>query len=88
MIGSRIVKHEESEKGKKNLISAFAAVCNKKIFEFIPRGEIRWVLQENVYPKLIELEKMSGYLLSDPVFNIHTKADIARLKRYLAKSQF
>lgn len=88
MVGSRIVKHEESEKGRKNLISAFAAVCSKKIFEFIPKGEIRWVLQENVYPKLIELEKMSGYLLSDPVFNIHTKGDIARLRKYLAKSQF
>jgi NDP-sugar pyrophosphorylase family protein len=85
MIGSKIVKHEEGKKGKKNLISAFAAVCDKIIFNYIPKGEIKWVLQDNVYPKLTEQGKMSGYLLNTPVFNIHTENDIIKLRKYLAK---
>lgn len=85
MEGSRIVKHEEKKSGQKNLVSAFAAVCNKEIFNYIPKGEIRWVLQENVYPKLIEQELINGYLLNTPVFNIHTEKDLTELKKYLSK---
>jgi NDP-sugar pyrophosphorylase family protein len=86
MVGSRIVKHEEGKKGEKNLISAFAAVCDKKIFNYIPKGEIRWILQENVYPKLINQEKMSGYLLDTPIFNVHTEKDISILRKYLNRN--
>jgi len=85
MEGSKIIKHEEKKSGKKNLVSAFAAVCNKEIFNYIPKGNIRWVLQENVYPKLIEKGLMNGYLLNNPVFNIHTERDLMELKKYLSK---
>lgn len=84
MLGNKIVKHEEGKEGKKKLISAFAAVCDKKIFDYIPRGELRWVLQENIYPKLIEREAMSGYLIDTPIFNIHTEKDIFKLRKYLS----
>ena len=85
MEGSRIVKHEEGKRGQKNLVSVFAAVCNRKIFSYIPKGEIRWVLQEDVYPKLIEHELINGYLLNSPIFNIHSQKDILELKKYLSK---
>ena len=83
MIGSRIVKHEEKKTGKKTLISAFAAVCDKQIFDYIPKGKIEWGLQKEVYPKLIEKMAMSGYILNTPIFNIHSEKDIKRLRRYL-----
>ncbi len=83
MIGSRIVKHEEKKTGKKTLISAFAAVCDKHIFDFIPKGKIRWGLQKEVYPKLIDRRAMSGYIIDTPIFNIHSEKDIKRLRKYL-----
>ncbi len=83
MIGNNIVKHEEKMRGKKNLISAFAAVCDKQIFNYIPRGDIRWELQRDVYPKLIKQNYISGYLLNNPIFNIHSEQDLKRLKKYL-----
>jgi len=83
MIGSKIVRHEEGKKGRKNLISAFAAVCDKTIFNYIPKGEIKWILQDQVYPKLTEEGKICGYLLNTPIFNIHTEKDIIKLRKYL-----
>ncbi len=85
MEGSKIVKHEEKKSGQKDLVSAFAAVCNKEIFKYIPKGETKWVLQENVYPRLIEHGLINGYLLNNPVFNIHTEKDLNELKKYLTK---
>lgn len=87
MIGSRIVEHEENNSGKKNLVSAFAAVCERKIFDYIPVGEIRWILQNDVYPRIIKEELMSGYLLNTTFYNISTEQDIKDLRKYLkAKS--
>ncbi len=83
MIGNTIVKHEEGKKGDKTLISAFAAVCNKRIFDYIPKGDVRWVLQKDVYPRLINLGYMSGYLLDNPIFNINSEQDIQKLRNYL-----
>ncbi len=83
MIGNNIVKHEEGKKGDKTLISAFAAVCNKRIFDYIPKGDVRWVLQKDVYPRLINLGYMSGYLLDNPIFNINSEQDIQKLRNYL-----
>jgi len=83
MIGNTIVKHEEGKKGDKTLISAFAAVCNKQIFDYIPKGDVRWVLQKDVYPRLINLGYMSGYLLDNPIFNINSEQDIQKLRNYL-----
>jgi len=83
MIGNTIVKHEEGKKGDKTLISAFAAVCNKRIFDYIPKGDVRWVLQRDVYPRLINLGYMSGYLLDNPIFNINSEQDIQKLRNYL-----
>lgn len=83
MVGNMIVKHEEGKKGKKNLISAFAAVCNKQIFDYIPKGDVRWELQKDIYPKLIKQNYISGYLLNTSIFNIHSEQDIQRLKKYL-----
>jgi len=88
MVGLRIVKHEEGKRDVKNLISTFAAACNKQIFNYIPKGEIRWELQRDVYPKLIKQDNMCGYLLNTPIFNIHSNHDIQRLKRYLKNRDF
>ncbi len=85
MIGSTIIEHKEKLEGKKNLISAFAGACYKQIFDYIPKGEVKWVLQENVYPKLIKEGKMYGYLLNTQIFNIHTEQDIIKLRNYLRK---
>jgi len=87
MSGNQIIGHEEGKNPNRNLMSAFAAVCDKKIFEFIPRGSVKWTLQEDVYPKIIKNGGMFGYITEYPMFNIHAKKDLLELKSYLEEKK-
>jgi NDP-sugar pyrophosphorylase family protein len=83
MLGSQIVHHAEGRAQNKKLASAFAAVCDKKIFSYIPKGTVSWVLQEDVYPKLIKDGGMFGYITEQPLFNVHDEKDLAKIKIHL-----
>ena len=83
MSGNQIIGHEEGKNPNRNLMSTFAAVCDKKIFEFIPKGSLKWTLQEDVYPKIIKNGGMFGYITEYPMFNIHSKKELVELKRYI-----
>lgn len=83
MSGSQIISHTEGGDVNRSLISAFAAVCDKRIFEYIPKGNVRWTLQEDVFPKLIKNRGMYGYIVEQPLFNVHSKTDLLCIKKYL-----
>ncbi|MBN2095722.1 MAG: hypothetical protein JW727_06760, partial [Candidatus Aenigmarchaeota archaeon] len=83
MSGNQIIGHYEGSGEKRNIASAFAAVCDKKIFEYIPKGSVKWTLQEDVYPKIIKNGGMFGYITEHPIFNIHSRKELLELKRYL-----
>jgi len=83
MSGNQIIDHVEGRDPKGKIMSAFAAVCDRKIFEYIPKGSVRWVLQEDVYPKLIKNGAMFGYITEHPIFNIHSRKELLELKKYL-----
>ncbi|MGC9310145.1 MAG: sugar phosphate nucleotidyltransferase [Candidatus Aenigmatarchaeota archaeon] len=83
MLGSQIVQHIEGNAQSRKLASAFAAVCDKRVFTYIPKGVVKWCLQDDVYPKIIKDGGMFGYISEQPLFNIHAEKDINQLKRYL-----
>lgn len=83
MSGNQIIDHVEGRDPKGKIMSAFAAVCDRKIFEYIPKGQVKWVLQEDVYPRLIKNGAMFGYITEHPIFNIHSRKELIELKKYL-----
>lgn len=81
MLGDRIVGYEEKpHKPRTFLTSVFIGMYDPKVFEYIPRGRVRWTLQTDLFPKLIKEGKLYGCMVSSPVFNIHSSEDLKKVK--------
>ena len=81
MDGSQITYLEEHPKEpKSNLIGVFIGFLKPEIFDYIPPGNIRWSLQENVFPKLVKEGKMCGYPVPSNWANIHTMRDVKKVR--------
>jgi glucose-1-phosphate thymidylyltransferase len=77
MVGSRIISYEESPKNPKTFLSAtFIGMYSPEIFEYIPGGRVKWVLQTDVFPKLIKEGIMNGCIVPGFYVNIRNESDI------------
>lgn len=82
--GCKIVDYEEfPKKPKTHLISVFIGFMKKNIFNYIPSEEVKWSLQENVFPKLAKEKKLVGYPIAGNWVNIHTKKDVEKVREII-----
>lgn len=88
MEGSRITHFEEHPKEpKSNLVAVFIGFLKQEIFDHIPPGNIRWSLQENIFPKLAKEGKMSGYPVPSNWINIHDADDVKKVREICRKAE-
>jgi NDP-sugar pyrophosphorylase family protein len=77
MVGNRIISYEESPRNPKTFLSAtFIGMYSPEIFEYIPDGKVRWVLQTDVFPKLIKEGALNGCIVPGFYINIRNESDI------------
>jgi NDP-sugar pyrophosphorylase family protein len=83
MAGDQIVGYEEKPRNPKTfLTSAFIGMYNPKIFDYIPRGDVKWVLQTDLFPQLLKENLLFGYMITGYSVNIHSEEDISKLINY------
>ena len=59
MAGDQIIGYEEKPKNPKTfLTSAFISICDPKIFDYIPKGSVKWTLQTEIFPRLIKEKRL------------------------------
>jgi NDP-sugar pyrophosphorylase family protein len=81
MAGDQIIGYEEKPKNPKTfLTSAFISICDPKIFDYIPKGNVKWVLQTDIFPRLVKEKKLYGCLISGTAVNIHSAKDLDKIK--------
>jgi len=81
MAGDQIVGYEEKPKNPKTfLTSAFISMCDPKVFDYIPKGNVKWVMQTDIFPRLIKERKLYGCLISGTAVNIHSVKDLDKIK--------
>jgi len=80
MDGYKIVNYEEfPKKPKTHLVSMLIGFMKPEVFDNIPPGEVKWSLQENVFPKLAIEGKLMGYPISGEWVNVHSKKDVDKV---------
>jgi NDP-sugar pyrophosphorylase family protein len=80
MDGYHITSYEENPKIPKTKLSGvFIGFMKPDVFNMIPPGDVHWSLQENVFPKLADEEKLIGYPISGDWVNVHSKKDVENL---------
>lgn len=86
MEGPIITHVEEHPKDpKSNLVGVFIGFLKPEIFDYIPPGDIRWSLQEDVFPKLAKEGKMCGYPVPGNWINVHDLKDVEKVRKYASK---
>jgi NDP-sugar pyrophosphorylase family protein len=53
------------------------------IFDYIPRGKVKWVLQTDVFQKLIREGAISGCIVPGFYMNINDSQDLSSVKAFL-----
>ena len=80
MAGDLIVGYEERPSRPKTfLTSTFIGMYDPGVFELIPKGNVRWVLQTNLFRSLISEGKLYGCILPGTYFNVHSADDVRRI---------
>lgn len=88
MMGNRIIGYEEKpEKPKTFLTATFIGIYDPSVFEHIPKGTSKWVLQANVFPKLIEEDSLHGCIVPGFYINIDKSADVRSVDDFLRKNK-
>ncbi len=81
MAGDQIIGYEEKPKNPKTfLTSAFISMCSPKIFDYIPKGNVKWTLQTEIFPRLVKERKLYGCMVSGTAVNIHSEKDLDKIK--------
>lgn len=81
MVGDQIIGYEEKPKNPRTfLTSAFISMCDPKIFDYIPKGNVKWILQTDIFPRLIKERKLYGCMISGTAVNIHSEKDLDKIK--------
>jgi NDP-sugar pyrophosphorylase family protein len=81
MAGDQIIGYEEKPRNPKTfLTSAFVSVCDPKIFDYIPKGSVKWTLQTEVFPRLVKERKLYGCMVSGTAVNIHSERDLEKIR--------
>lgn len=80
--GHRIVDYEEyTKKPKSHLRGMMIGFAEPSIFNYIPAGQIRCSLQENIFPDLVKDKSILAFLISSNWVNVHEEKDISLVKR-------
>ncbi len=75
--GNKIKSYEENPKENKTfLTSLLIGYAEPEVFDMIPKAEITYSLQEDLFPQLAKESKLIGYIFSGIWKNIHSKKDI------------
>jgi NDP-sugar pyrophosphorylase family protein len=81
MEGQNITSFEEHPKvPRSNLAAVFIGFLKPEVFDYIPPGNVRWSLQENIFPKLAKEGKMCGYPVPGNWINIHDLGDVRKVR--------
>ncbi len=80
MEGNRVIDFEErAQNPRSNLMTAFVGIMSPRIFDLIPRGDLSWSLQHNVFPKLAKEGKLYGYIIPNKWINVHKLEDVGKI---------
>ena len=83
MLGSQITNFEEEpEEIKSTLASTTMGICDPAIFNYIPKGNLKYT-KKDLFPRLINENKLNGFMIRGPWFNIHDESDIKKLEKFL-----
>lgn len=84
MIGSRIISYEEKPKSPKTFLTAtFIGMYSPGIFDYIPRGKVNWILQTDVFPKLVREGAINGCIVPGFYMNIKDGGDLNSVRAFL-----
>jgi len=74
--GNKITKYIEHPKvNTSHLTSLMIGFAEPELFELIPRSDIPYSLQEDVFPELAKQENLIGFIFSGTWKNIHSELD-------------
>ncbi len=80
MAGDQIIDYEERPHTPKTfLTSTFIGMYDPSVFEYIQRGNVRWVLQINIFRRLISDGKLYGCIVPGIYVNIHSREDLKKI---------
>jgi mannose-1-phosphate guanylyltransferase len=80
MVGDQIISYEERPvKPKTFLTSTFIGMYNPQVFEYIPKGNVKWVLQTNLFSRLLQEGRLYGCIVRGAYFNLHTAEDLRKI---------
>jgi NDP-sugar pyrophosphorylase family protein len=80
MVGNQIVSYEEKpSKPKTFLTSTFIGMYDPAVFEYIPRGNVKWVLQSNLFRVLMRKGRLYGCIIPGAYANIHDGKDLRKI---------
>ncbi|MBN2101778.1 MAG: ribbon-helix-helix protein, CopG family [Candidatus Aenigmarchaeota archaeon] len=84
MAGDKIINYEEKPNNPKTFLTAlFIGIYSPEIFDYIPKGDLKWILQRDIFPKIIHEKDLNGYIISGISVNIDSKKDIQIIKNLL-----
>ncbi len=88
MVGNRIIDYEERPvKPKTFLTATFIGMYEPRVFEYIPRGKMKWVLQTNVFGKLVAENALYGCIVPGFYMNIDTEKDVKSVEDFLRRNK-
>lgn len=84
LLGTKIIYYEEKpiNVAKTHLLSTLIGFLSPEIFSYIPMKE-HCSLQEEVFPTLVEKQKIYGFMFDGDWINIHNAEDINKVKELL-----
>lgn len=86
MVSNNIIGYEERPAKPKTFLTAtFIGIYEPRIFERIPRGNAKWVLQTNVFGKMIDEGSLFGCIVPGFYINIDSAQDIRTVEAFLRK---
>ncbi len=87
MVGDNIVTYDEKPSDPKTyLTSVFIGIYSPHVFDYIPRGEVQWVLQNDLFPLLIKERQLFGCMVRGIGVNVHEHRDVVRVRSLLREN--
>ena len=88
MVGTQIIGYEERPKKPKTFLTAtFIGMYEPAIFEYIPRGSMKWVLQTDVFGKLVREGALFGCMVPGFYINIDSARDVRAAEDFLKRKK-
>jgi NDP-sugar pyrophosphorylase family protein len=88
MVGNRIIGYEEKPARPKTFLTAtFIGMYEPAIFDHIPKGKAKWVLQTDVFGKLISRKALNGCIVPGFYVNVDGAGDIRTVEDFLRKKK-